>query len=307
MTGLKAPDDRHRAPVAAGQWHAGLAEPSLRGTLGLDPPLVLLRFRGIGASITQPALAETVLAIHLGGPKRITRAQGRSRRVFDVDENALTIMPALQAYQWRTEGPVDFAHITLTQDFLARIAIEEFDRAPDRLRLRPVVGAGDALASALCHALLAECAAPAAGRLYRESLLVALGCHLARRFSDPSIPWTRPAPAKGGLAGWQLARVTEHMQSRLAEDFDLSVLVALTGLSRAQFFRAFNRSLGRSPYAHLTDLRVRRATELLAGTRLPVGAVAASVGLPLAQLGVAFRKRRGVSPTAYRRDLGRAA
>ena len=102
-----------------------------------------------------------------------------------------------------------------------------------------------------------------------------------------------------------MRRVIDHMRAAVSDDVSLRELVGLTGLSRAQFYRAFKRSTGRSPWAYLTDLRVERARELLA-TDLPIAGVAQAVGLEVSQLSAAFRKRGSPSPRAYRRELGRS-
>jgi AraC family transcriptional regulator of adaptative response / methylphosphotriester-DNA alkyltransferase methyltransferase len=53
---------------------------------------------------------------------------------------------------------------------------------------------------------------------------------------------------------------------------------------------------------HLTDVRMRRAAELLARTSTPVREVAQSVGYRQpAQFAKAFRSRHGLAPSAFRR------
>ncbi len=301
MTNLQDPT----APVPASKWHGQLAQAALGGTLDRAGQMAMVRFRDIDPLIDQPAMRDHVIAMHLGGSKRVTRSSGRTSQTFVVDENSLTVMPAFEAYRWQTDGPIDFVHVTLSQSHLGQIAVEEFDREPSQLTLRPIVGAGDPLITSLCHALLMDLERPDAGVLYRESLLIALSYNVACRFSNMT---AEPAgqPAKGGLAGWQLRRVVDYMRMHMARDITLDQLVGLTGLSRAQFFRAFGRSIGRSPYAYLTDLRVRRARELLGTTTMPIGDVAARVGLNGPQFSAAFRKRVGQSPSLYRREVARS-
>ncbi len=302
MSSLKGPP----SPVPASRWHGQLAPAALGGTLDRAGQMAMVRFRDIDPLIDQPAMRDHVIAMHLGGGKRVTRSSGRTSQTFVVDENSLTVMPAFEAYRWLTQGPIDFVHVTLSQGHLGRLAVEEFDREPNQLTLRPIVGAGDPLITSLCHALLADLERPDAGILYRESLLIALSYNVARRFSNMTAAEPARQSAKGGLAGWQLRRVIDYMRTHMAHDITLDQLVGLTGLSRAQFFRAFGRSIGRSPYAYLTDLRVRRARELLGTTKVPIGNVAAQVGLNGPQFSTAFRKRVGRSPSLYRREVARS-
>ncbi len=302
-------DHRKASAIAVSAWHARLSGASLTRTLDGGRGGALRRFRDIAGDLNQPPLRENVIAVHLGGPKQVTRSQGRRSARFEVAENTITLMPAFEPFRWSTEGPVEFAHLVLPDAFLRRIAVEEFDREPGTLRLEPVVGVGGDFAGRLFGTLLSELELPQGGRLYRDSLLMVLSCTLLRRFSSlrshAGGQVTPVGAAKGGLAGWQLRRIGDYMRANLAEDVALSTLIGLTGLSRAQFFKAFHQSTGRSPVAYLTDLRIQRACDLLAGSDLTVAGVALAVGFDAGRLGVLFRKHVGMTALAYRREFRR--
>lgn len=293
--------------VSARHWHENLAVPVLHAAPSIDGEARLVRFRGIDGRMNQPALLENVVSIHLGGPKRVTRFRGRHTHVRDVEEGSITIMPAAESARWSTVGPIDFAHITLTQDYLSQVALEDFDRDPGLFRLKDCVGAGSPFVQKLVEALLQEVAQPRPGRLYRESLIVVLAHQLVAYHSNIERPVSPPHAAveqpdvKGGLAPWQLQRVIDLMRHRLVGDLMLAELVAVTGLSRSHFFRAFRCSTRRTPYAFLTDLRVQQAAAALCTTGRTITDIAAAVGLDPAQLAHAFRRRHGVSPGSYRR------
>ena len=291
----------------AARWHASLAMPAMTAPLNSDGTVTVSRFRDIDKCIVQPALRETIVAIHLGGPKRVTRWNGHSRSIFDVEENSLTIARAQEACRWTTEGPVDFAHIVLADDFLSKLVAEEFGHDPCRVEFLPSVGLTTKLTSALCCAILADVESREAALLYRESLLISLIINLIRDRSSTcghtgdQNPDVRTSRARGGLSGRQRSRVIDYMRERLHTDIGVSELVALTGLSRAQFFRAFSSSMGRSPYAFLTDIRTERARDLLASTRLPICDIAQETGLQPRQLSAAFIRRFGCSLGNYRK------
>lgn len=176
--------------VSARQWHDNLAVPALSGETPASGAR-LVRFRGIDGRINQPALLENVLSIHLGGAKRVTRFQGRHRLVRDVEEGSITIMPAAEPARWSTVGPIDFAHVTLTQGVLEQAALEELDRDPGLLRLQDRVGVEIPFVRGLFEALLADVTRPNAGSLYRESLIVVLVHEL---MTSTRISKTMPAP-----------------------------------------------------------------------------------------------------------------
>ena len=292
----------------AEMWHAQLDGPARPVGETIPCASVLRRFRDIAPDIDQPPLRENLLAIHLGGAKRIIRLQGRNREVHDVEQGSITVMPALTPGRWSTQGTVDFAHLTLSPGLLRQVAVEEFDREPRDLQLIDRVGHRDALIEACFGALLCDMERPQPGQLYREGLLTAISFNLVRHCSTLS-PGTRPPtpPARGGLASWQLRRVMDYMHANLARDISIDgELVQLTGLSRAQFFRAFGQSVGCSPNAYLGQLRMRQAMQLLQATDMTMALVAAAVGLSRAQLADGFRRSFRISPTAYRRAGGRS-
>lgn len=75
------------------------------------------------------------------------------------------------------------------------------------------------------------------------------------------------------------------------------------GVSRAALAKRFKALVGQSMFDYLTDLRVRRARELLRDTSLPIHEVASRVGYSseLAFTKV-FKNRAGTTPTRYRKD-----
>lgn len=80
-----------------------------------------------------------------------------------------------------------------------------------------------------------------------------------RLIARPSSTPSGGGIASGGLAPWRLRRVTDYMAAHLDEDIALADLTALTGLSRAQFFRAFRQSTGQTPRRYLARLRLDAA------------------------------------------------
>lgn len=141
-------------------------------------------------------------------------------------------------------------------------------------------------------------------RLRIDALGQELAIHLLRRWSNfAGTPSLLRNLAKGGLAPWQVKRLTDYMEDHLADDVSLEDLSKLLDLSTFHVCRAFKQSTGLPPHRWRHQRRIERARELLEGTDLPVTEVAAQVGYDdPSQLAVAFRKVLGVSPSQYRRD-----
>jgi AraC family transcriptional regulator len=105
----------------------------------------------------------------------------------------------------------------------------------------------------------------------------------------------------GGLAPWQLARVTDHLHAHAADPVSLADLAGLTGLSVYHFARAFKASTGIAPHQFQVSLRMERARLRLSGSAEPVTDIALSLGYDSSQsFSRAFRIAHGTTPTQYR-------
>jgi len=95
--------------------------------------------------------------------------------------------------------------------------------------------------------------------------------------------------------------VVRRMLLELDGDLSIEELAAEAGISAVALRRLFREHLGCSPSAYLTQLRLRRACELLAGTELPVAELARRCGLGSAHtLHRLFRQHMRCTPIDYR-------
>jgi AraC family transcriptional regulator len=112
-----------------------------------------------------------------------------------------------------------------------------------------------------------------------------------------------PPPSRGGLAPWQVKRVTRAMEESLVGDIGLAGLAALVGLSPYHFARAFKASTGSAPHRYMMERRVERAKELLAASDQSVTEVAHGCGFASSQyMATIFRRLVGTTPSSYRRE-----
>ena len=107
----------------------------------------------------------------------------------------------------------------------------------------------------------------------------------------------------GGLANWQVRRVTSYMLDHLDRDVSLDELATLVDLSRAHFCTAFRLSVGRTPREWLIDKRIERARELLAKSAMSITEIALALGYTPSAFGAIFRERVGMTPSGFRRTL----
>jgi AraC family transcriptional regulator len=290
--------------MSAAEWHTGL----LRQHGPVEPeggPFGIRRLRGTPPLISQPALSDDIVCLHLGGAKRVHRWHEGKATVHEVADKSLTIMPRAIENRWRTVGPVDYLHIVLRRDLIEAVA-EDHSGDPARIELRDLVGVRQPLIEASfveMHRLATQ--GTPIGRLHAESLLTVFTASLiAHSSSATDLVRTDIAMAgQGGLGGWRMRRVIDYMQAHHASNIDLEDLTGLTGLSRAHFYRAFRQSIGATPARYLDAIRAERASALLAGS-LSMPEIAAAVGLGSATaLATIFRRHFGMSPREYRRAI----
>jgi len=291
-----------RSPDA---WYDTFPTPRLASDVVGRAPALIKRFTDIPGNIDQPPLNAHVVALHLGGAKRVRRTQGKRTSVQDVALGSMTLMPAYQSSCWHTEGPIDFAHVTLSVGTAEEIVVEEFDREPATHQLYDTIGVVDPLLEQLFLAMLAQLERKPRRRLHTDCLMTVFAVSLLERHSTLAARRTSSAQGiarrRGGLAGWQLRRAIDHMHDNMHADLALSALAGLTGLSRAHFFRAFRQSTGQSPGQFLAHIRMRHAMLLLETSALHIDEVATALGFTHARhFASAFTKRVGVSPRLFR-------
>lgn len=292
------------AVVTAEDWYATMPVPDLAASAIGDSSVHVRRYTGTAPLMEQPALSQNLLCMHLGGAKQVRRWNRGNLTVHDIDAYSMTVMPAGEANRWLTSGPIDFAHLQIESALLERLAAEEFDREPRSLQLIGVVGRSDPHLERLFRRFLVAVEHRAAeGRLYPESVLVVLVTELLAGYASlagsSSATLASGQANKGGLPPWRLRRVVDFMLSDLSADIGLADLTRLTGLSRAQFFRAFKQSTGLSPHRYLTMLRLSAARRMLDAGAGTLDEIAAAVGLgDRRRLSTLFRRRYGPPPKA---------
>jgi AraC family transcriptional regulator len=123
--------------------------------------------------------------------------------------------------------------------------------------------------------------------------------------ADVAFPPSSAAPSKpirGGLAPWQIRRVTTHIEINLDGTITTKDLATLARLSSYHFCRAFRNSFGDSPHGFVMRRRVERAQGLMLTTSASLGQIAADCGLSdQAHFNKLFRRFVGESPGVWRR------
>lgn len=291
--------------LSAGRWYGMMPAPALVSAAADESGYSLRRFEGGVPEIDQPALIEHVVAIHLGGAKRVRRWRGGRAETFDVDEDSITLMPAGSPNRWMTEGPIHYAHLVVGADVLHEVAREEFDRDPGDLTLADAVGATSPLISSVFRALLQGVESADAGPLYQQHAASMIVLDLLRSFSSLSgrggaEAGRRRRLARGGLAAWQLRRLIDYLRADPGSDADASTMAKMIGVSRGHLFRAFKASTGVTPSQFVNGLRVEKAKSLLRTGGMTLAEIAREAGFRNQRhLAANLRQETGLSPRRF--------
>ncbi len=138
-----------------------------------------------------------------------------------------------------------------------------------------------------------------AGPLYGESLGLALGLYLIRRYAVRGRKY--PAP-RGGMPTARLNRVLDYVHQNYAKDLRLWELAKLAGMSPHYFCALFKASTGLTPYQYVLRCRVERAKFYLRDPALTIAGVGEAVGFSdQSHFTKVFRRIVGATPMQYRR------
>jgi AraC family transcriptional regulator len=114
--------------------------------------------------------------------------------------------------------------------------------------------------------------------------------------------------ASGGLAPWQIRRVSLHIEEHLEQTILCEDLARLVRLSLSHFMRTFRDSFGIPPHTYIMKRRMERAQGLMLTTDTALGHIALECGFAdQSHLSRLFQKLVGESPAAWRRARVTAA
>jgi AraC family transcriptional regulator len=248
---------------------------------------------------TLKGMASHVIVTYYGRDHDMAWKTNGIRLAARTRSGTITLIPEGHDGRWDIEGPIEVSHVYLPDSRLQDAA--EQLAGGKRVELLGRVGFEDSSAARIMELLSREAATnDPASRLFVEQAMDLLCIQLIRGHSShASLELDTP---RGGLADWQIRKVTRYMHEHLDEEIGLEELAALVSLSRFHFCTAFRKATGQTPYNWLVMQRIAEARRLLSIPDLPVTEIALAVGYQTpSAFTAAFRKLVGASPTEYRR------
>ena len=222
-----------------------------------------------------PASDELIVALHLGGSRRVRAiTDGALSRAYSAP-GLLTVLPPGRCAAFRTDGSISLVSLHIPGSTIAAAPFGPSIRRtpPPRFAFR------DAFASAAMEALLrAARSGRADDRDYVAKLADALLCHLGRSMTTDEASPGRSADAADRLGRARLGELLSYVDEHLGSKLSVDELACRAGLSRAAFTRDFRLAMGASFHAYLNVRRVEAAKKLLRGTDLKLAFIAQEQG-----------------------------
>lgn len=136
-------------------------------------------------------------------------------------------------------------------------------------------------------------------KLYGDIMCTGLVYQLVLEFSrHMNKPASRAKIERTEALSEVLGYITEHYK----EDFPLTVLSEIAGVTQQHFCRIFKDSMGMRPKEYIISLRIREAKKLLTETDKTIAEIALNVGFSEAAYFCAvFKRLERLSPLEYRR------
>jgi AraC family transcriptional regulator len=236
------------------------------------------------------------VSMQIGRPLLVTsRCNGETLRRLQVPGDVKIVPPGVPRV-WETEASTIKLSMYLSPVLLLSTA-EAMGVNPDRVSIAPQLHVRDPRIEHIGWAVKSELETPEPlGRLYGDSLGVALATHLLRSYSRSE---ARIGPK---LARRHLARVFDYVRANLANDLSLSELAKVAGVSPSHFKTLFKQTVGTPVHQYVIRRRVEYATELLQRGNRPLADVALQAGFANQSHMARWMKRlTGVTPTSLTR------
>jgi AraC-like DNA-binding protein len=249
-----------------------------------------------------PGMPGHLVGTYYGEARHSAWTVERRRLAAPLRPNSITVIPDRHDGDWEIEGPLHVSHVYLTNERLEHCRTLVGGRGNVELMKR--VGSEDAVTSQIL-AILSDpnVIVDPAAKLLVDRAVDLLCIQLLRSHSVVQLP-QRIAYVRGGLARWQLRRVTDYMLAHLDKPIGLDQLAALISLSRYHFCTAFRISTGLTPHVWLTRQRMILAQRLLSDPNLSISEIALAVGFATpSAFAATFHRIVGTTPRSFRRSL----
>jgi AraC family transcriptional regulator len=245
-----------------------------------------------------PGLPYAIVSMHVGPSARMVCRHGTESHCEVAIHGDVEIIPWGMPGSWELKQRDMALVMTLSPKFL-QAAARESDLDAGRLELRNRFHTRDTQIEHIGWALKGEMERGyPCGRLYRDSLAMALAVHLVRNHSSLSC---RTRNAEGKMTPGKLKQVLLFIDDNLGQDPSLAEIAQVAGLSASYCNALFRAAVGLSLHQYVIRRKVERAAWLLQESQVPISQVALETGFAhQSHLALHMRRLLGTSPKKLR-------
>jgi AraC family transcriptional regulator len=257
-------------------------------------------FEGIlyeaSAGFSEQQFVRHNVSMQIGRPLLVTsRCDGKTLRRLQVPGDVKIVPPGVPRV-WETESATIKLSMYLGPTLMLSAA-EAMGVNPDRIAIAPQLHVRDPRIEHIGWAVKAELETPEPlGRLYGESLGLALAAHLLRAYAPVCGP-----RKEARLSRRRLSRVLDYAHTNLANDLSLDELAKIAGVSPSHLKTLFKQTVGIPVHQYVIRRRVEYAAELLQRGDAPLADVALQAGFAnQSHMARCMKRLIGVTPTVVR-------
>jgi AraC family transcriptional regulator len=248
-----------------------------------------------------PAQANAIVSVHVGPPSQMSCHHGRTHFCGTAVHGDVEIIPWGMSGSWELKQR-DTAFVMSLSRGLLRRAAEESGHDGAGMELLSRFHTRDIQIEHMAWALKNEMEnGYPCGRVYTDSLALALAARLVRRHSSLSCP---SSCANGKMPLRKLKEVLLFIDDHLAQDPSLADIASVAGLSVSHCSTLFRAAMGVPVHQYVLRRKVERAAWLLRESQLPISQVALETGFAhQSHLALHMRRILGTTPKKLRSSL----
>ncbi|HLX26668.1 MAG TPA: AraC family transcriptional regulator [Candidatus Cybelea sp.] len=236
------------------------------------------------------------VSMQIGRPLLVTsRCDGKMLQRLQVPGDVKIVPPGVRRV-WETEAPTVKLSMYLSPVLVYAVADAMGIRA-DRAAVAPQLHVRDPRIEHIGWAAKAELESlEPLGRLYGESLGIALATHLLRSYGA-----ALPSRSPGRLSRRRLACVIDYVREHIAQELSLAELAGVAGMSASHFKVLFKESTGVPVHQYVIRARVEYAGELILREQRPLSQIALQAGFAnQSHMARCIKRLTGRTPTTLR-------
>lgn len=248
------------------------------------------------AGFSEQEFARYNVSMQIGRPLLVTsRCNGETLRRLQTPGDVKIVPPGISRV-WETESATIKLSMYLSPVLIRSVA-DAMGINPDRAAVAPQLHVRDLRIEHIGWAAKCELEShEPLGRLYGESLGLALASHLLRAYAPVTGPRWRDR-----LSRRRLQRVVDYIREHLAHELSLAQLAELAEMSPSQFKVVFRRTTGLPVHQYVIRARVEYASDLIARDRLPLSQIALQAGFAnQSHMSRCMKRLTGVTPATLR-------